>query len=302
MRSFPSLHTGSGEKSQQWLMRLIWIAAMFVMLGRGLQCLFKEVPLRALIWDEAWMGGIVRLFGWTWDSFITSLAVDHYIQIFGVWFGFFFLFAFLVTLGWRMVSHWLRQITWAGVWMLLVFIAFLYAKEKFFSLGQFFEYSLQFGTPFLLWISFRSKGLNKHFVLGVKILIALTFFCHGLYAVGYYPRPGHFVQMCIHFFGMSEDGAHTFLWIAGILDFIAAIFIFLPRPFVQIGLVYCIVWGFMTAAARVGANIYDNSFAETLFLYGPEFLFRVCHFLVPLGLYLHLRKNNVIPESDILKV
>lgn len=292
MANFPSLHTGSGDKSQHDLLRMIWLSSLFIMLGRGLQMIFFDIPLRALLWDEAWFGGIVKLFGWTWDGFITSLAVDHRIQLFSQFMGLFFLLSFLITLSWRWISHWLRQISWAGVWIIMLFIAFLYSKEKFFSLGQFFEYSLQFGSPFLLWLAFRSKGIPSFFIPMVKIMIALTFFCHGLYAVGYYPRPAHFVEMSIHFFGFSEAGAHNFLSWAGILDFIAAILIFLPKPFRNAGLIYCVLWGFATAVARISANIYDSMWTDTLFFYGPEFLFRVCHFLVPLGLLLHYRKTN----------
>jgi len=296
-RSFPSLHTGSGDKTEKWLIQSIWLSSVFVMLGRGLHCLFFDIPFRALVWDENWMGWFARFYGWTWDGFVTSVAVDHYLHLFTLWLGFFYLFAVLITLAWRMISHWLRQITWAGVWMSLVFIAFLYSKEKFFAVGQFFEYSLQFGTPYLLWASFRKREVVDRFVLYVKIMIALTFACHGLYAVGYYPRPGHFVEMCINFFRVSESGAHTMLFWAGIFDFIAAILIFLPRKFMQVGLIYCVIWGFMTAAARLGANIYEFRIGETLFQYGPAFLYRVCHFLMPLGLLLHYWKDDPMPEE-----
>ena len=278
MRSFPSLHTGSGDKSQQSLLRLIWISSLFIMLGRGWQHLFFDVPYRAILWDQDWMESIVLFFGWTWDSYITSLAVDHSISLLIQCIGIFYIFAFVITLAWRKIAHWVRQITWAGVWITLIILAFLYSKEKFYSLGQFFEYSLQFGTPFLLWTAFRQKGLPVTFILLVKIFIALTFVSHGLYAIGYYPRPGYFVQMSIHFFKFSESTANLFLWWAGMLDFLAAILIFLPKPIMKIGLIYCVIWGFATAAARLGANLYESMWTEAIFYYTPEFLFRTCHF------------------------
>ena len=61
------------------------------------------------------------------------------------------------------------------------------------------------------------------------LLIAAVFIAHGLYAVGYYPIPGYFLGMVIDILGLTEQGARNFLLIAGILDFIGAFLIFLPK-------------------------------------------------------------------------
>jgi len=295
VRNFSSMHLASGNKSRSILLRTLWLSTLAVFLGRGIQHIFFDAPYRALFWDEGIMGGLVSLLGWdTWDSYVTSVGVDHALDIMQHSIGLFFILAFFLTLGYRILAHWIRQIVWAGGTILLVILAFLYFKEKFYALGQFFEYSLQFGAVALLWLSFRNTGISERLLLAIKILIALTFVCHGLYALGYYPRPGHFVQMCIHFFGMSEAGASTFLWWAGALDMLAALFIFLPRPFREVGLGYCVIWGFMTAMARVGANFYEGLYLETFITSSSEALYRFPHFLVPLGLLFYY-----IWEKDI---
>ena len=286
MRSFPSLHTGSGDKSKDWLIRSIWLSSLAVLLGRAWQHLFQDAPYRALLWDESWMGGIIRILGWeSWDQYITSSGADHGIDILIGSIGLVLLLSFLITLFWRISAHWLRQIFWLISGLILVVLAFLYTKEKFYAIGQFFEYSLQFGSVLLLWSFFRHKWIPRQFILTVKVAIALTFVCHGLYAIAHYPRPGNFVDMCIQFFGMSEAGAHQFLWYAGFFDFVAAALIFVPSRLISnIGLGYCVIWGGMTAFARLFANYYGQEVGEWLFTYLPETLYRFPHFLVPLGL------------------
>ena len=288
MRSFPSLYSGSGDKGKDWLIRSIWLSTLAVLLGRGWQHIFLDAPYRALLWDESWMGRLVRILGWdSWDSYITSSGADHGIDQMIVWIGVILLLTFVITLFWRICPHWMRQIFWSFSWIVLVLLAFFYCKEKFYAVGQFFEYSLQFGSVFLLWSVFRHRWNSKYFVLIVKAAIALTFICHGLYAVGYYPRPGHFVEMCINFFGMSESAATGFLWGAGILDFVAAILIFVPIRLVSnIGLGYCVIWGAMTAFARVAASYYGQDITEVLVTELPGTIYRLPHFLVPLGLLL----------------
>ena len=50
-------------------------------------------------------------------------------------------------------------------------------------------------------------------VLYLKIAIALTFSAHGLYAIGYYPQPGVFVDMLINILHFSETTAKDFLFV-----------------------------------------------------------------------------------------
>lgn len=287
MRSFSSLHTGSGDKSQGWLIRLIWISAAAVLLGRAWQHIFLDVPYRALLWNETLMKPIIWIGGWkSWDDYIISSGVDHGIDVITHSIGGFLLFTFFITLFWRRMAHWLRQIFWITSGVILVILAFCYFMEKFYVPAQFFEYSLQFGSVLLLWSAFRLMRIPKQFILLVKLAIAFTFVSHGLYAIGLFPRPGHFVEMCIHFFGLSEEGAIYLLWVAGLLDFVAAALLFFPRKLSNIGLVYCVIWGAMTAFARITANFYGQDLTELILHQVPETLYRFPHFLVPLGLLL----------------
>ena len=127
-----------------------------------------------------------------------------------------------------------------------------------------------------------------------KIAIAFTFSAHGLYAIGFYPQPGVFVDMLINILHLSETTAKTFLVVAGILDFVLAIGIFIPR-IAQYFLIYAAVWGGLTALARVWANFYLAFPIDSLHQNLHETLYRLPHMLIPLAvLYIlyPLQKNK----------
>jgi len=165
----------------------------------------------------------------------------------------------------------------------LSFLAILYCKEKFYHVGQFFEYAIQILTPLflLLTIYYPDKVFSKKFSIGIKLAIASTFIAHGMYAIGYYPRLGVFVDMTINSIGVSESIAHLILKIAGILDIVAAVSLFLNR-YSQVFILYCVVWGLLTAIARSWANINPDPLNWSLFhQYLPQTLYRLrmafCH-------------------------
>ena len=118
-------------------------------------------------------------------------------------------------------------------------------------------------------------------ILFLKIAIALTFTCHGLYAAGYYPRPGQFVDMTINILHTSEKNAILFLNIAGLLDFAISILIFIPK-FSRMALIYAVVWGGLTALARLVANFYWENLEHTFGFWFWEMLYRAPHALIPL--------------------
>ncbi len=259
---------------------LLLVAALAVFLGRAYQHLFWDAPYRALLWDELWMKGIVeRLTSCTWEQFITSMEMDDRVQGSIRLSGLFYLFCGICVLFVRN-TKWLRLPVYLGACMLVI-LASLYMKTKFFHLGQFFEYSLQFMSPlFLIW--YLKYGINTRLLIVMKITIALTFTCHGLYAVGYYPRPGNFVDMTINSLGLSETNAIQYLNIVGMLDFILAICIFLPWKFSKFAIGYAVLWGLLTTSARLVAHLELDGFFNLLHQWGFEALYRFPHFLIPI--------------------
>ena len=71
---------GDGElqkndmRALEWLLRLV-CAVMF--LGHGWMAYNGQMPLRALLWDEALVaGGGENLTGMNWDTWVSSMRVD----------------------------------------------------------------------------------------------------------------------------------------------------------------------------------------------------------------------------------
>lgn len=286
------------DKSFQRLLIIVQIATVFLFLGRGWQHVFWDAPYRALLWDENWMSDIVEaVLNMSWENYITSSEIDHKIQSFIKGLGwFYFLCGFMAIF----IQKWKRV---AGVFMILgsislTFLAALYCKEKFFSVGQFFEYSIQFSTPVLLFMMVKQERMCERIVLFLKIIIAMTFICHGLYAINYYPRPGFFVDMTLNVLNISESNAELFLTTAGILDFVIGIGVFLPFRYSKWILIYAVFWGLMTTVARIWANIYFDFFWESLHQWWYEAAYRFSHFLIPLTLFLFLKDETILQQKE----
>ncbi len=134
----------------------------------------------------------------------------------------------------------------------------------------------------------------------MKLALAATFIGHGLYAIGFHPLPGNFIDMMIKGFGMTESIAKTTLWIIGWLDILAAIALLCfplissrkGKQIYMIALYYTLIWGFLTALARVYTNVAWSSGWYSLKQWLPEFLMRFPHFLIPLTLILLLQINK----------
>jgi len=279
--------------------RLLQVASFSVFLGRGLQHLLFGAPYRTLLWDETWMSWLVEgVFKTSWSDYVTSSLVDESttlgIKIIGV----FYLFCAFISLFIQKLSSFLNKLLLLGA-ASLVFLAFLYFKERFFQLAQFLEYSLQFGAPVFLYLAHRQKTFQtkqSSYISLLKIAIAITFIAHGLYAVGYYPRPGNFMEMVLNILSLSDGQVKQFLLLAGSLDFIAAIAIFLPRKLAIPALIYIIFWGFMTTIARLWSYFQSDFWQETLLRWLPESIMRFPHFLIPLAVlvwYLQAKRNAV---------
>lgn len=268
--------------SKKNILLILRISCCCLLLGRAWQHLFWDAPFRTFLWDENLLQGIVEgIFGVPWNEYATSPSSDAAIQgaikATGV---FYLLMAVLVLL----IRPAMKKIGTLTLWLtsgLLVILALLYCKEKFFHVGQFFEYASQFSAPVFLWYFLFKKGNIKHLSIAIKTAIALTFICHGLYAYGYYPRPGNYIDMTLNLLPIQEPAAHTFLKIMGILDFVAAAAIFIPKVQVP-ALIYTFIWGAMTALARIIAHIDFNMFWASMNQWMFEVLIRVPHAGLPL--------------------
>lgn len=269
-------------------------------MGRGLQGVFWDYPLRTILWDESLFSPVVELLGMSWDTWVTSPTVDTYTRILTRLLGSFFLLCggVVIRVGWR--NHTLGKcILFLGSGG-LVCLTILSTKDHFWQFGYFIEHALLMGAPFVLIA--RLNGTEwERLRYPLQLLTALTFIGHGLYASGYYPVPMHFLLMTLEglgpFYGnftgadLTEAASRTILWWAGLLDFITATLLVLAfkakshRSLIRLALVWMIPWAFLTTLARWWSNAGFSSTDVLLLYWTPQVLVRLVHILVPVILW-----------------
>lgn len=259
---------------------VLLLCVLTVFFGRAWQFLFWDAPYRTLFWDENLLKSLVEsILNISWYEYVTSSSTDNFINNLVLGTGFVFFFAAIGSVIYltkkTKLSKFLVQLGGFN----LVFLSFLLMKDKYYQFGQFFEHSIQFSVPFVFLLNVNDEKRDLKNLL--KILIAVVFVSHGLYAIGYYPVPGNFQDMVIQIFSFSEENARLFLKFAGVLDFVVALAIFIPKT-AKVALVYAVVWGLLTAFARIVANFQIDFFWQTIHqeLYGT--LYRLSHGLIPL--------------------
>ncbi len=270
---------------------MLELSTFCVFAGRAWQHIFWDAPYRELFWDAKWMQGMIEsLTPFTWEEYVTHPMGDIWFQraimAIGVFYAICAISAFFVK-----KYPMLKWLMWAGA-ASLVFLAFVYLKDHFFHVGQFFEYTLQFSSPIFLTAAVATRKVNKKQVFWMKIALALTFACHALYAIGYYPRPGYYTEMTMNILGIENSAAVRFLLVAGALDFVVAVGIFSPQKFSKWILLYAVFWGFATSVARIVGNFYWDFPLDSLNQWVYQAVFRFPHFFIPLLLFYKTIKRH----------
>jgi hypothetical protein len=289
---------------------LLWLglATFFVFMGRSWQHLAWDSPLRTVFWDENLLSPYFGpVFQMTWNEYVTQGNSDHWIQMcirgMGALFALSALAVTFLFFRYKMTSKKSSSSVLSKTALflggaLLVGLSLLYWKEKFYQHAQFLEYASQFGAPFLFLWALRSKS-KLGLLYCLRACVALTFICHGLYALGYYPVPGDFQDMTMNLLGIGNAEALALLKLAGIIDVLAGGGLFF-RSTEKISIIYCVMWGFATAVARVAANLTSQNWLQDLAQWLPETLYRLPHGFIPLALLSLLFQlgRSLIPTED----
>lgn len=272
---------------------LLRVATAGTLLGWAAQHLFWEVPYRSLLWSE-FLVRIVNphLSAQAWSAYATSLTVDSWVQRAMQAIGVFLLTTGVAALGMRVrrrghadCSQRLLLIA-TGI---LGFVSLLLFKDAGYRIGMLMEYAAQVLSPAFLYYALTRMGKGRTLprphdsllTFGLRIAVALTFVGHGLFAIGYYPIPGAFIDMTINVMGVSETQAVTFLHAAGVLDFVISIGIFIPR-LARASLLYAAIWGFLTALARPVSSVLLLDDLSNLGYWSFQALLRLPHALLPI--------------------
>lgn len=264
------------------------VVLFFLFAGRAWQYLRWDVPLRSVLWSQHLMESVIdRFLGMSWVDYTRDPVVERSIELIQDVFGWIYVILAICTLVYRRKIYWLGSVFIAGSAGLL-FHTILLWYGKGMQWPILIEYTTQIFLP-ILFVTLVHQWNPRAWKLLAKLAIAGTFIGHGIYAAGIFPQPGSFVQMSISSFGMGDELASSFVKLMGYLDFIAVIMIFIPRT-ERWGLWYCVVWGLLTAFARLHANFYPEIFWGWLDQWWFETAIRLCHGLLPLTL-LMLKKD-----------
>ena len=267
---------------------ILRLSCLLLFAGRAWQHLVWGAPYRSILWDQSLLEPFVRAVYGSWDQYAADIRIEHASLWIANAHGYFYAFCavlcvmpFAILKRFRVVFLW-STFALAGLFGLL-------AKEKFMEVGMFIEHAGQMLSPLLLYIALgRERSYqSKLFKRVLQIAIIGTFVGHGLYAVGYYPVPGNFIDMCINILHVSQSQAKALLFIAGLIDFAIGAVVFLQWGMGPL-LTYACFWGFVTALARPIACFDAYLWQASLWQWLPEFIFRMPHALLPflaLGLW-----------------
>lgn len=169
--------------SKNKLITLLKIAACLIFAGRAYQYIAYGAPFRTLLWDQTLLKPVVEeVFNTEWHTYATSKTVDVWIENLTLLNGIILAFAAIACIFINVANKkYLKHIIYLGSFSLMILSALL-MKAKFFHNAQFFEHAIQMATPLVLVYAINEKPNFSKISFVLKILIAVTFTCHGLYA------------------------------------------------------------------------------------------------------------------------
>lgn len=281
---------------------IIQICAFLIFIARAYQFYFFGAPFRAILWDESLMSPIVEnIFNTPWYDYATSSKTNKGIANLTLFFSITLFVSAFVSLFWKQIPYVKLKKSIIGFSLFILFIlGVCMVKDKNYDFLQFFELTIQFAAPLVLFFTKDFETLNKQkLIFWLKVSIALTFIPHGIFAMGFIYVPGHFIDMTIKILGVSETHARQLLFAVGLLDVIAAIFLFIPK-LVKPAFIYIIIWGILTALARIVAGFNSDFFLNSIHHFSYLTVYRLPHGLLPLatlmlyGIYDKTLKNKTL--------
>lgn len=277
-------------KFSHWLI-LLKLCVSVTLAARGWLTWQWDSPIRGLIWMEDWWSGTVQVIGrMTWEEFAASS--DPGITLTTTTIGLILIAS--AAIPWILkVGSRLRHLLWLATALLVIDSIARWVGADF-DFGMAIEHSLQMIAPVSLILAMGPRPHWKRWSLLVGIAAAFTFIGHGFYAAGIHPVPLSYQNMTIAILGVSQSTALVFLSVAGWLDILFAIGLFLRRTRF-LSLIYLVLWGGATACARVVAHFDLEAATWALNPWIFETAVRTPHWLLPFLLLFLDRDHTRIP-------
>jgi len=259
--------------------RIIFLAYFLLMIGYAYAHLFWETPYHAFIWAENIFGPLVEFFHYNWTEFSSSPLIPQMTNFYSYLMGvLFFLSAIIIVYPVKPLFQ--KSVIKASALFFLIFILINWFDHDLY-VSSLLEKSEQICTVLIVYILINKREIPaKLFQYLIKISIALTFTFHGLYALNVFPLPGSFTDMVITILKMNEAHARNFLAVIGLLDILISFGVFYKKT-EKISFIYAVIWGFLTAFARIAVNVSLDNWILGLHRWIFEFLIRTPHFLLP---------------------
>ncbi|QDV62058.1 hypothetical protein [Crateriforma conspicua] len=278
---------------------LLWIlraSAFLCLAGWTWVHLYWEGPYGVLLWQDATYDLASRL-GIDWDQFVGSGADDGWVQLWLGRIGWIYLAVTPLTLTAGRRSY----VQWGGLAIASVMLFILsYAKyvASQYQLPMLVEHGGQILSPVLLATAL-ALGVRHRVTLAMAMVAVVTTFAgHGSYAVGWWPTPGNFYAMITLVFGVEYESATALLHLAGVLDFVVCVAVFVP-PVRRLAVGYAVLWGCLTSLARPVAGMSWDLNYWGADQYVHDAVLRAPHFLIPLYLFVLWKRRQSVDERDV---
>jgi len=177
-----------------------------------------------------------------------------------------------------------------AVALILIESIILFKKSGFLP-EQLIEHALKIMLP-LMGVFVLNRGeLTTKTLIVLKILIACTFVGHGIYALGLHYIPKSFISMTTTILHVNKTNAENFLFLIGILDILAAFGIFFKGIAQKYSFIYMILWGLITAFARIVYGSMVSTDSMEFLYYFSNGIYRIPNGLIPLFLFNAINKG-----------
>ncbi|MEM7477301.1 MAG: hypothetical protein AAF483_20135 [Planctomycetota bacterium] len=244
--------------------------------------LYWEGPYTSLLWHEGTFE-LAESWGVSWEEYVGTGANDGIVQKWIGRIGWLYLLCTILTLTVRKNSRFQKAALLGGSLLLVVlsYAKYVGAQQQ---LPMFIEHGGQILTPVILVLALSYGPRHRATVITAIVAFIMTFAGHGSFAIGLWPTPANFYGMTRVVLGVEYETANLILRIAGVLDFVVCVAIFVPY-IKQAAAIYSAAWGFLTAIARPVAGMSTSLlyFGADQFLH--EAVLRGPHFLIPTYLF-----------------
>jgi len=276
--------------SDNLLLLFLRLGGFFCFAGWAWVHFYWEGPHGVLLWQDNTYQ-LAEWFGMSWEEFVGSGANDGFIQKWVSRIGWLYLACCILTLTARRNSQFQMAglIGGSGLLVVMAYAKYVGAQHQ---LPMFVEHGGQMLIPVILVFAL-TLGVRHRVTVGCAMVAVIMIFAgHGAYALGYHwPTPANFLGMTSVILHVDSGTAVTILRVAGILDLLVCVGIFIPA-LRRTSALYAVVWGFLTALARpvAGMSMDLNYWGADQTLH--EAVLRAPHFMIPLYLFFLWQKTE----------